>query len=86
MRTTVKSEILSTKETITYNYDMVWARGMHKVLLGIEKGEFNCSRVRIVVEGVRGGFTEGVPFVLEVGRRNGNNILAEAKAQRSLSV
>lgn len=39
----------------------------------------------------REGLTEGVPFlleafVLEVGRRNGDNILEEAKAQRSLNV
>lgn len=65
---------------------MDWARGRHKVLLDIEKGEVNCSRVRIEVEGVREGFTEGIPFVLEVGRRNSNKILVEAKAQRSLSV
>ena len=58
---------------------MDWARGMHKVLLAIGKGELNSSGVSVEVEGVREGFTEDAPFVLEasvldVGRRNGDNI------------
>lgn len=59
--------------------------------LDTEWGESDCSKVRARVEGGREGFTEGVLFVLEasvpeVGRRNGNNILVETRAQRSVSV
>lgn len=61
------------------------------MLLDIEKGELNCSGVRAEAEGAREGSTEGVPFVseasvLEAGRRTGDNIPGEAKAQRSVSV
>lgn len=42
---------------------------MCRVLLNIAKRTFNCSRVRVEIEGVREGlFTEGVPFVIEVCR------------------
>lgn len=59
--------------------------------LDTEWGESDCSKMRARAEGGREDFTEGVPFVLEasvpeVGRRNGNNILVETRAQRSVSV
>lgn len=43
MRKTVKRESLSNMEVITIPFDMDLDRGMCKVLLNIDKEEFNCS-------------------------------------------
>lgn len=65
---------------------------MCRVLLNIAKRTFNCSRVRVEIEGVRKGFfTDGATFgleafLLEVGMRNVNKILIETKVQRSVNI